>query len=306
MSVKRVLIAASFLLLLSSCMMEAGEDLGFPDYLQASTSLPGEITIQPVFSTLGNYGIVASGDTLYHLELRHGRIHGKTDLGDQVAGLARNSSGDVFAVAGNRLCAIEGFEIIREVTLSSECIFLTACGNDPVLLMADGRLVRRSSSDLSAIEETIPDLSGITAIHGFPGYLSMAGENGTLVSLAVPGFKQAALETVNGNILFMNGAGSQNLLFSTDQWNEVAACNPADLQIQIMFTFPEAPVFAAADSSLSFVYGVSPSQGVCVCSASGEIQWRSSEFGADALASLADDCETALLTTGKRVDVMVK
>ena len=287
-------------------MMEAEESAGFPDYTQASNELPEKIQVQPVFSELGNYGIVASGDTLYHLELRHGRVHGRTDLGGEITGLSRSVSGEVFAVTGNRLCVLQDFEIAREADLSSECSILTICGSDPVLLMADGRLVRRNSSDLSVVEETTPEIAGIEAIQGFPGLLCISGENGAMVTLSVPGFKETASETVNGTVNFMSSAGQENLLCSTSQWNEVAVCNPSDLKIQVMFTFPETPVFAAADSSLSFVYAVCPSSGISVCSASGEIKWRSAEYDEGAFIQLADDLETALLTSGNRVDILVK
>lgn len=86
MSVKALSAALSLLLLSGSCLMGAEEGLNFPNYLQASRTLPGEITVPPVFSAQGNYGIAASGDTLYHMELRHGRVHGRTPAGETIEG----------------------------------------------------------------------------------------------------------------------------------------------------------------------------------------------------------------------------
>lgn len=286
--------------------MGAEEGLEFPNYVQASVTLPGEITVPPVFSMNENYAVVAVADTLYHMELRHGRIHGRTGLPGSITALAGGSGNPIFAVAGENLCRIEGFEIAAQTPLLSQCTALTVCGTDPLLLMNDGSLVLRNAVDLSQSAQGTPELENIFFIQGFSGMVSISSQGGIITTLSVPGFDMIAENAHNGQILFLQRAGAGYLLFSTDEWNEIAVCYPEDLKIQSMFTFPAAPVQAAADSTVSFIYAVCPGSGIQVCRNSGEIAWRSTGYGSDAVIILADNCETLLISSGSKLEILVK
>ncbi|MCD6588470.1 MAG: hypothetical protein J7K88_07960, partial [Candidatus Fermentibacteraceae bacterium] len=72
MSTRTRLLLLTVLLPAASCVMGADEAVTFPTYVEGESSFPSVLNLAPVLS--GNYGLVASGDTLYYMELRHGRI----------------------------------------------------------------------------------------------------------------------------------------------------------------------------------------------------------------------------------------
>ncbi len=305
MSAKTIFTALSLLLLSGSCLMGAEEGLDFPNYLQASRTLPGEVTVPPVFSLEGNYGIAASGDTLYHMELRHGRVHGKTPVGGTVIGLSPGSGGSLFAVTQDMLLRIEGFSVAAEAVLPGTCAGFTVCGPHPVLILENGVMLVYNGEDLSIAGEASPDISGMEDLRGFPGMVCVSSDGGKVTTLSIPEMTVLVENSFESPVLFMAAAGS-SLLLSTESWNEVAVCSPQDLRITSMFTFPVAPVHAAANPSLSYVYGVCPGSGVQVCLESGEIAWRSAGYGSQSLVALSEDGEAAMISSGNRVDILIK
>ena len=286
-------------------MMESGEALEFPNYVEASVTLPGDIAVKPVFSLAQNYAIAAVGDSLYHMELRHGRVHGKTGLPGTITGLARGNSGSIFAVAGDHLCRIEGFDLAADIQLSQQCTALSICGDNPILLMEDGTLILHNSGDLSPQAQGTSELSDIRFIQGFNGMVCIASSKGNMETLSVPEFAKTAESTVGGNVMFLERAGKGTILFSCDSWNEAACCSIDDLVIDKMFTFPVAPTDAAADSSVAYIYCAVPGSGVQVCRESGEIAWKSSAYEDGSMVVLSDDCETAVIASGNRLDILI-
>ncbi|PIE51280.1 hypothetical protein CSA37_12065 [Candidatus Fermentibacteria bacterium] len=297
---------AAFALLLSSCMTGAEEVLSFPTYIQATRQFPLEITVPPVLSGAGNYGLVASGDTLYHMELRHGRIHHRTGFDGPVTGLAPGGGKNIFVAGGNTVYLVQGADIVMFEQMNSDILFLTACGDNPVVYLADSSICLLSHADLSVTAAATTDISSVCAFCGFSSWLCIGGEDGSMESRSVPSLDLKCSEKVNGLLQFMTGAGENNLLFSSERWNEVAVCSPQDLRISVMFTFPVTPCYAYADSTLSFVFAVLPDNGIEVCSASGEIKWRGKGYGSDSFVTLADDLETALISSGNRVDILLR
>jgi len=300
LSTRLLLLAA--LLPVVSCVTGADEAFTFPTYVEGEVSFPSALQLAPVF--LGNYGVIASGDTLYYMELRHGRIHGKIPAGGAVTDLAASGS-RVFAVHDDVLFGADGFEVSASCTLHAAARSVTLCGSSPVVLLDDGSLVLYDGSDLSPIGTFSPD-PGIAYIQGFPGVLVTGYPDGRLVSLSVPAFTKVAEEQLNGSLIFLAEAGQDNLLFSTDEWNEVAACSPLDLKIQVMFTFSETPVSASSNSDLSCIFAVCPSMGIQVCLGSGEIAWKTGDFGKTPLVTVSDDCEQALVAEGSSVFLLLQ
>lgn len=306
LSANTKLILLFSLLPFAACMLGAEDAVTFPTYKEGEASFPSTVTVPPVFSGAGNYGLIASGDTLYHMELRHGRIHGKTAIDGEITGLGAGHDSKAFVVYSDRIVCIEGFAVTASRELPGVGEAITVCGNDPLVLLEDGSLALYSGTDLTLIDNYIPEDTGITCIQGFPGLISLGYEDGTIISLSISSFSEVAAEKVNGSLIFMAGAGNENLIFSTDAWNEVAVCSPADLMIQVMFTFPETPISAASDSEVSCVYAVCPSAGIQVCLANGEIAWKSDEFGRSPFVILSEDCEQALVTNGNSVTLLLK
>lgn len=305
MSVKALFTALFLLLLSGSCLMGAEEGLDFPNYLQASRTLPGEITVPPVFSVDGNYGIAASGDTLYHMELRHGRVHGKTTAGETIEGLVTGPDGTLFVLTRERLLRVEGFSVSAETVLPGSGAVLTMSGTHPVILMENGSILVYSGADLSIVQESSPPLKDMEYLQGFPGMVCVSSDGGRVTTLSIPDMTVLVENSFESPLLFMTASGS-NLLLSTENWNEIAVCSPQDLRITVMYTFPEAPVHAAGDPSLSYVYGVCPAVGVQVCLESGEIAWRSTDYGAESLVSLSGDGEAAMISCGNRLDILIR
>ncbi len=297
---------AALALLLSSCVTGAEEVLNFPTYIQATRQFPFEIKVPPVFSGAGNYGLVASGDTLYHLELRHGRIHHRTGFDGPVTGLAPGGGKNIFVAGGNTVYLVQGADIVMSEQMNSDILFLTACGDNPVVFLSDGSICLLSSENLSVTASAFTDISSVCTFCGFSSWLCIGGEDGSMETRSVPSLELKCSETVNGPVQFMTGAGEDNLLFSSEQWNEVAVCSPQDLRISIMFTFPVTPCYAYADSALSFVFAVLPENGIEVCSSSGEIKWRSKGYGGDSFVTLADDLETAMISSGNSLDILLQ
>lgn len=260
----------------------------------------------PEFSGNGNYGLVAVGDTLYHLELNHGRIHGKTPAGGPITAIAAASDLTSFILTENELIRVEGFLIEATTTLSESASAMSLCGSNPVVLMHDGSLVLFDGNDLSAISNHTPVNHEITSIQGFPGILATGCMDGTMISFSLPDFKEIASEKLNESPLFLRDAGPENLIFSCSNWNEVALASPADLKIQVMFTFPETPVSATADSAVSCIYAVCPTAGINVCLENGEIAWKTSDFGLDPIVSLSKDCQAALVAWENKVTLLLR
>ncbi|MCD4708905.1 MAG: hypothetical protein K8S62_14335 [Candidatus Sabulitectum sp.] len=306
MSVNAGLILLLTLLPFIACTLGAEDAVTFPTYKEGEASFPTSIDVPPVFSGNGNYGLVASGDTLYHMELRHGRIHGKTFAGGTIKGLAVGTGSQAFAIYDDQLLRIDGFDVTSSCELTGIGVAMTVCGNDPVVLLDDGSLVLHDGTDLTFIGSYIPENPGMACIQGFPGIVVTGFSDGTMISLSLPSFSEIAAEKLNSSLIFMAGAGQENLIFSIDAWNEVAVCSPADLIIQVMFTFPETPLSAASDSELSCVYAVCPSAGIHVCLSNGEIAWRTDEFGGAPFVTLSDDCEIALVSEGNTVTLLLK
>jgi len=300
------LILLLSLLPLVACVLGAEEAVTFPTYKEGEASFPSLVTVFPVFSGSGNYGLIASGDTLYHMELRHGRIHGKTAAGGQITAIEAGTGLLSYAVCGDQLLRIDGFEITVSTAMAAEGISLAVCGDQPVVLLEDGSLVLYKGTDLSVIAVHAPVNPELTCIEGFNGMLTAGCADGTMITFSIPSFAELASEKVNGSLVFMSGAGQDNLIFSTDVWNEVAVCSPSDLMIQIMFTFPETPSSAAADSDVSCVYAVCPSYGIQVCLENGEIAWKTKEYGENPLVVLSQDCEYALIASGNSVTLLAK
>jgi hypothetical protein len=300
------LLLLLLLLPATACVLGAGEDTGFPTYNQGEASFPCLLTIPPVFSGTGIYGIVAAGDTLYHIELRHGRVHGKTAFNEEISALAAGTGSQAFAVSGNSLFRVDGFNAVDSCLLSFPAIDMSMCGDNPAVLLADGSIALFSGENLTLLGSCSPHSSGITCIQGFPEIVSAGCPDGTMLSFSVPSFSLLAEEKVNGSLVFMSNAGDETLIFSTDAWNEVAACSPADLKVSIMFTFPETPISAAADSAMSCIYGVCPVEGIQVCTANGEIAWKSTEFGRNPSVVLSSDCELALVGWNSSVTILAK
>ncbi|MCK5785398.1 MAG: hypothetical protein KAH54_02440 [Candidatus Sabulitectum sp.] len=294
-----------FLLPLTGCVLGAGEALIFPTYQEGETSFPLKVEVPPLFSGNGNYGLVASGDTLYHMELRHGRIHGKTPVNGEITAIAAGSGSNSFLTHGDTLVLLSGFDIAATCQLSGTGLAMTVCGTDPVILLDDGTLQLYSGADLSLIGSFTPEDPSVTCIQGFPGIVTIGYQNGTMLSLSIPSFSETASEKANGSLLFLAGAG-EKLIFACDAWNEVAVCLPQDLIIQEMFTFSETPVSASSDPEISCVYAVCPSSGLQVCLANGEIAWRTDEFGRDIFVVLSDDREKALVTEGNTVYLLLR
>lgn len=286
--------------------MGAEDSLQFPTYKEGETSFPSIITIMPEFSGNGNYGLVAAGDTLYHLELNHARIHGKTPVGGTINSIAAGSELTSFALSANQLVRIEGFAIAASTTLPGDTEVMSLSGSDPVVLMQDGSLVLLDGNDLSVISNHIPLNQGINSIQGFPGILATGYLDGTMVSFSLPSFTEIASEKLDDSPLFLRDAGPDNLIFSCSSWNEVALASPSDLKIQVMFTFPETPVSATADSAVSCVYAVCPSSGINVCLENGEIAWRTSDFGRAPIVRLSEDCQTALVAWENKVTLLLR
>lgn len=303
---KLKLILLLALLPLTACVLGAEDSVTFPTYKEGEASFPSAVTLSPVFSGSGNYGLIASGDTLYHMELRHGRIHGKTAAGGQITAIEAGTGSLSFAVSGDQLLRIDGFEVTVSVTMPAEGIFISVCDDQPVVLLEDGSLVLYDCTDLSITAVHTLVNPEITCMEGFKGMVTAGYADGTMITFSIPSFAELASEKVNGSLIFMSGAGSDNLIFSTDEWNEVAVCSPFDLMIQIMFTFPETPSWAAADSEVSCVYAVCSSFGIQVCLENGEIAWKTNEYGENPLVVLADDCEHALIASGNSVTLLAK
>jgi len=294
------------LLPLTSCLVGAEEAPRFPTYNQGEATFPCDVTIPPVFSGTMNYGIVAAGDTLYHFELRHGRIHGKTPIGAQITALASGAGSEAFVTCGNTLVRIDGFLAADSCVLPYPAADISMCGANPVLLLKDGSIALYSHQDLSLLGSSPPSRSAISCIQGFPDMVSAGTTDGTLITYSVPSFSLLAEETFSGSVLFVNDGGDKSLIFSTDEWNEVALCSPADLKVSVMFTFPEAPIFASADSAVSCIYAACATAGIQVCSANGEIAWQTTEFGGYAFPVVSEDCEIALVSWGRNVTILVK
>ena len=294
-----------FLLPLTGCVLGAGEALVFPSYKEGETSFPSPVEVLPEFSGNGNYGLIASGDTLYHMELRHGRIHGKTAVDGEITALAVGSGSSSFLIHADTLVLLSGSDIAATCQLSGTGSAMTVCGTDPVVLLDDGSLQLYKGTDLSLIGSFTPEDPSVTCIQGFPGIVTIGYQNGTMLSLSIPSFSETASEKVNGSLMFFAGAG-EKLIFACDAWNEVAVCLPQDLIIQEMFTFSEMPVSASSDPEISCIFAVCPSSGLQVCLANGEIAWRTGEFGKDLFVVLSDDCEKALVTEGNTVYLLLK
>lgn len=305
-SIKVILVFS--LLPLTACVVGAEETVTFPTYSEGEASFASPVTVPPVFSGNGNYGLIASGDTLYHIELTHGRIHGRTAADAEITALSagRGTTLPTFVVSTGKLLRIDGFNVTASCDLPGAVTAMTVCSDDPVLLLEDGSLLLYNGTDLTLTESCVPDVAEITCIQGFPNMISLGCPDGKMISLSIPSFIEIAAEEVSGSLIFMTGAGDENLIFSTDSWNEVAVCSPSDLMIQVMFTFPETPISAASDAEVSCIYAVCPSMGIQVCLANGEIAWKTSDFGNNPFVVLSDDCEKALVTSGNTVTLLVK
>ena len=306
MSARAKLIFLLTLLPLISCLTGAEDALQFPTFKEGESSFPSIITIVPEFSGNGNYGLVAVGDTLYHLELNHARIHGKTPVSGTITAIDAGSQSTSFALFENKLVRIEGFDIAASAELPGNGMAMSLCGSNPVVLMQDGSLVLHDGNDLSVISNHTPLNQGITSIQGFPGLLATGYSDGTMVSFSLPSFTEIASEKLNEPPLFFRDAGPDNLIFSCASWNEVALASPADLKIQVMFTFPETPLSATADSAASCIYAVCPASGIYVCLENGEIAWRTSEFGSSPMVRLSEDCQTALVAWEDKVTLLLR
>ena len=294
------------LLLVTACVLGAEDSPDFPTYKEGEVTLPSDITVLPQFSFDGNYGLVASADTLYHLELRHGRIHGKTGLSGQILAFSPASNGYIYLITETKLVSIEGFSVINSVELPSNAITLTVCASDPVVALETGSILLFNGSDLALINTFDSPSEEIVFIEGFSNFLIAAFSDSTLRSYSIPNFDEVVSEKYNGTFLFLRAVNSDRLIFSTDFWNEVAVCSPLDLKITEMFTFPETPTIASADSDLSCIYAVCPSQGLQVCLANGEIAWRTEEFGLNPLVTVSPDCEAALVVTNRVVSLLLR
>ncbi len=294
------------LLLFTACVLGAESSPEFPTYKEGEVTLPVDVTVLPQFSFDGNYGLVASADTLYHLELRHGRIHGKTGFSGQILAFSPASNGYIYLITETKLISIEGFSVINSVELPSNAITLTVCGSDPLVVLETGSMLLFNGSNLSLINTFDPPAEGIVFIEGFSDFLIAAFSDGTLKSYSIPDFDEVISEKYNGSFLFLRTVNSDKLIFSTDEWNEVAVCSPLDLKITEMFTFPETPTIASADSDLSCIYAVCPSQGLQVCLANGEIAWRTKEFGLNPLVTVSPDCEAVLVVTNRVVSLLLR
>lgn len=286
-------------------MLGAEDALTFPSYIEGEASFPLPVVVHPLFSGTGNYGLVASGDTLYHMELRHGRIHGKTSVAGDITALAAGTGSTTFLIHGDSLILLDGFDIASTCKLTGIGTAITVCGSDPLVLLEDGSLALHSGSDLALIGDHTPEIPGVSCIQGFPGMITMGYPDGTMLSLSIPSFSESAAEKVSGSLIFMSRAG-ENLIFSCDAWNEVAVCSPADLVIKEMFTFSETPLSAASDTEISCIFAVCPSSGLQVCLANGEIAWRTGEFGKTPMVTLSQDCGKALITVGNTVTLLLK
>ncbi len=302
----RSVVIIVFMLLMSACTLGGEEALNFPTYPEGEAVFPASIQVTPAFSGDGNYGLVASGDTLYYMELRHGRIHGKTAIDGEITALAIGGESQIFVTSADKLHRIDNFTITSVIQLSGEAVAMTICGNNPVILLEDGSLALHDGTDLILIENHTPEIHGVTFIQGYSGLIVLGYSDGRIQSLSIPGFSEVATEDVNGSLLFLAGAGEDNLIFSTDAWNEVALCSPQDLMIMVMFTFAETPISAASDSIVSCIYAVCPSMGIQVCLANGEIAWKTKDYGTDPTVVLSEDCETALVAWGNRVTLLLK
>jgi hypothetical protein len=123
--------------------------------------------------------------------------------------------------------------------------------------------------------------------------------------VALDDMSLTASDSPGGDITTLNASGDSLLLYSCSSWNELAACSPWDLAVDIMFTFPSSPTDAAAEGSLAYVYASVPGSGVQVCRASGEVAWRSG-YADGAMVVLSEDCETAMISRGDRIHILVK
>lgn len=307
MSASTISVMIIVILLMTAACTLGGEDaLNFPTYPEGEAVFPSPIQVAPAFSVDGNYGLVASNDTLYYMELRHGRIHEKTAVDGEISGLAIGEGSQIFVTSADRLSRIDNFTVTSTIQLSGVAVAMTICGSNPVILLEDGSLALHSGADLSLIEIHSPEIHGVTFIQGYSGLIVLGYSDGRIQSLSVPGFSEIAAEDVNGSLLFLTGAGDDNMLFSTDAWNEVALCSPEDLIIMVMFTFAETPISAASDSEVSCIYAVCPLMGIQVCLENGEIAWKTRDYGADPTVVLSEDCETALVAWGNRVTLLLK
>ncbi len=294
------------LLLAAACVLGAESSPEFPTYKEGEVTLPADVTVLPQFSTDGNYGLVAAADTLYSLELRHGRVHGKTGLTENILAFAPALNGFVYLVTETNLVSIEGFSVVNSIELPSKAVTLTVCGSNPVVMLETGSIFLFNGSDLSLVNTFDPSAEEIVFIEGFSNCLIAAFSDSTLRSYSIPDFDEVISEKYNGVFLFLRTVNSDRLIFSTDFWNEVAVCSPLDLKITEMFTFPETPAIASADSDLSCIYAVCPSQGLQVCLANGEIAWRTKEFGLNPLVTVSSDCEAALVVTNRVVSLLLR
>ncbi len=298
------LLAALLPLLATACLFEAEEALEFPNYVQAEAALPGEVIVKPVFNSLQNYGIAAVEDTLYHMELRHGRVHGRTGLPGAVAFLG-SGNGALFAVTGGIICRVDGFQLTSSAELREEPVAFTVCGGSPLVVYGNGLMELIDPNDLTVIRQgTVPGGNVVMAA-GFPGIVVTASSEGLLSAVVLDDMSLAASDSPGGEILSLNASGDSLLLFSCSSWNELAACSPWDLAVDIMFTFPSAPTDAAAQSDLAYVFASVPGSGVQVCRASGEVAWRSG-YADGAMVVLSEDCETAMISRGDRIHILVK
>ena len=293
------------LLLGTACVMGAESSPEYPTYLEGELTLPFEVTVLPQFSSEGNYGLVACADTLYHLELRHGLVHGKTAFSEKIISFTHASNGLVYLITETKLVSVEGFSVTNSIDLPSNARALAVCGSNPVVLFETGSLSLYSGSDFSLTNTFDPPIE-VVFIEGFSNLVTAAFSDGSIVSYSIPDFTLLASENYNGSFQFFRKANSDRLIFSTDEWNEVAVCSPLDLKIIEMFTFAEAPSIASADSLISCIYAVCPSVGLQVCLSNGEVAWRTKEFGLNPIVTVSSDCEEALIVNGNVVSLLLR
>lgn len=298
------LISALLPLLAAACLFEAEEALEFPNYVQAEAVLPGEVVVKPVFNALQNYGIAAVGDTLYHMELNHGRVHGRTGLPGVISALG-SGDGPLFALAGGTLCRVDGFQLTVSAELREEPAAFAVCGGSPLVVYGDGAIELRDPDELSVVRQgTVPGGNVVMAA-GFPGIAVTASGDGLLSALSLNDMSLVASDSPGGEITTLNASGDSLLLYSCSSWNELAGCSPWDLSVDIMFTFPSSPSDAAAAEDLAWAFASVPGSGVQVCRASGEVAWRSG-YADGAMVVLSEDCGTAMISWEDRIHILVK
>jgi len=291
-------------LITSSCIFDSEPaEPGFPSELEASISFE-DVGAPAACKCMPNSdaALVIADDHIGVVQLQTGQLAASFDLGVAVDDIADSQAGGyAWALADSLLYRIDisAPSLLDPVRLDGRGLYVTASSqeNAVMVVMEDDSLFRMDADSIHGW--TVPGIAmnGCQGLeYGGEGILyAVLGSEGAIAGFDTGDWDEIGRVSIPGDAIDMFPGPSGYVCAIVDGSNELWFIRTVDCKLYRMITFPETPAAAASMPDGSYGYGACAGSGLLIVAESGQVDFRSMQYGVPAGIDITPDGERAVL-----------